>query len=243
MRIHLVQFGVSHNVAANKHTILSALQVAQPNDWLVFPECALTGYFPEEDGFLEEIDPAVVDHAVNDIEQEVHRQYCHCLFGTATFAGGAWYNAVMVQSYTRTSQVYRKIRLSRLDKRHFLPGHTLPVYHVGGVKIGIQVCREVVFPEPWRSLKRSGAQVIFHINNAIKPYDEKWEHILITRAIENRLFVCSVNNAATPQTLTSYLIAPSGQTLLKADQQADQTAVQTIDLSEVHDLEDEPVVH
>lgn len=117
------------------------------------------------------------------------------------------------------------------------------MYHIGGVNIGIQICREVVFPEPWLHLKRQGAQIIFHINNAIKPYDQTWEHILITRAIENRVFVCSVNNAAVPQKLTSYLIAPSGHVLLRADEQVEQTLVRTIDLSEVQDLEDAPTMY
>ncbi len=44
-------------------------------------------------------------------------------------------------------------------------------------------------------------QIVFHINNAIKPHDEVWQHMLIARAIENGVFVCSVNNAAPPQRL------------------------------------------
>ncbi len=243
MRVNIVQFCVGQDIASNQQKILSALRLVQPNDWIVFPECALTGYFPEEDTFLEKINPTDVDQAVQEIEREVYLRQCHCLFGAATFSSGAWYNSVLVQSYTSTPEMYHKMRLSRLDKQHFTPGRNVPVYQIGGVHIGIQVCREVVFPEPWLNLKRNGAQIIFHINNAIKPYDAKWEHILITRAIENRLFVCSVNNAASPQKLTSYLIAPSGKMVLKADEQAEQTLVQTIDLGEVQDLEDERTIY
>jgi len=227
MRLNLVQFYVGHDTAQNKERILSALSSAQRDDWFVFPEGALTGYFPEESGFLKDTDPAVVDRAVRDIEREVRRRRCHCLFGTATFAGGMWYNSVILQSYTGEQQVYSKVEVSNLDRRHFAPGRDISVYTVAGVRLGVQVCRELVFPEPWLKLRRQGAQIVFHINNAIKPY-KVWEYVLITRALEHRLFVCSVNNAAPPQALTSYLVAPSGNLLLQAEEQVEQTLTYTI---------------
>ncbi|HQR36076.1 MAG TPA: nitrilase-related carbon-nitrogen hydrolase, partial [Blastocatellia bacterium] len=70
-------------------------------------------------------------------------------------------------------------------------------------------------------------------NNAIQPHDALWEHILITRAVEQSIFVCSVNNAAEPQALASYLIAPSGKVLLKTNAQQDQMLATEIDLDEV----------
>jgi predicted amidohydrolase len=94
------------------------------------------------------------------------------------------------------------------------------------------VCREILFPQAWLGLKQRGAQVVFHLNNALKPYDDVWEHILIARAVENRMFVCSVNNAAPPQKLTSYLVAPSGQVLLRANEQVVQTLSYEVDLTQ-----------
>lgn len=233
MRITLVQLSVGREIAQNKRKILAALNSAQRDDWLIFPECALTGYFPDEDGFLKSVEPVAVDAAVEEIADRVRRQRCHCLLGTATFSHGAWYNSVVVQSYDEEPHVYHKIRLSELDKKHFAPGWEVPLYTVNGVSFGVQICRELVFPEPWLNLKRRGAMVVFHINNAVKPYDKVWEHVLVARAVENRFFVCSVNNAAPPQRLTTYLVAPSGDMLVKADEQVEQTLTYKIDLSEV----------
>ena len=47
------------------------------------------------------------------------------------------------------------------------------------------------------------------------------------------MFVCSVNNAAAPQQLTSYLIAPDGSLMLKAEPQTEQVLTATIDLANV----------
>lgn len=239
MKINVVQLCVSRDITQNKKKILLALSTAQRDDWFIFPECALTGYFPEEDDFLKCIDFAVVSRAIEEIAEEVKQRRCHCLFGAALFADEVWHNSVVIQSYSEKPRVYSKSKLSKLDKKHFAPGWEVPIYTIGKVSFGVQICRELVFPEAWTNLKRRGAEVVFHVNNAIKPYDEVWEHILIARAVENRFFVCSVNNAAPPQKLTSYLVAPSGKLLIKAEKQVEQTLIYKIDLSEVRDLEGE----
>jgi predicted amidohydrolase len=131
-------------------------------------------------------------------------------------------------SHNKDRQVYKKIELSDIDKNHFKEGEKLPIYEMGGIKFGVQICRELLFPLAWSKLKEQGAQIIFHINNAIKPYDNVWEHIVIARAVENSVFVCSVNNASEPQELASYLVDPSGKALLKAEKQQNQTLTANI---------------
>jgi len=129
--------------------------------------------------------------------------------------------------------VYHKNNLHVPGRKHFTPGNELPVYTIDGVTVGIQICREIFFPEQWKVLKKKGAQVIFHINNAIKQIDRPWSHMLITRAIENQLFVCSANNAAAPQALASYLVSPSGEILLETELQVEKTLAYEIELEEV----------
>jgi predicted amidohydrolase len=232
MKITLVQMDVGRDLVGNTNKILSVLQSAQRGEWIAFPEGALTGYFPEEPDFLGRNNQEAVERAIQDIAQAVKQAQCHCLFGTALFADNVWYNAVVFQSYAGEQRLYRKIQLSALDKRHFTPGNDIPVFAADGITTGIQVCREILFPDAWSGLKQRGAQVVFHINNALKPYDDVWKHLVIARAVENRMFVCSVNNAAPPQKLTSYLVAPTGRILLEADEQAEQTLSFEVDLSE-----------
>ncbi len=90
-------------------------------------------------------------------------------------------------------------------------------------------CRELLFPEAWAGLKHAGAAIVCHLNNAVAPQDALWNHLLIARAIEQSLFVCSVNNGAATQALPSFLIAPSGRVLLQTDVQQDQILAARID--------------
>lgn len=127
--------------------------------------------------------------------------------------------------------IHDKVALSRLDREHFEPGYGAAVVQVEGLIFGVQACRELLFPEVWSKLKSDGAKIIFHINNAVQKHDALWENILIARAIESGIFVCSVNNALPPQMLTSYLISPSGEILRKADTQVEESMSAEIDLT------------
>ncbi len=234
LRVTLAQLRVERTMAQNREKLLSVLQSAHPGDWVAFPEGLLTGYFPEEDDYLRSMQPEMVDRTIREIGQQVQRLQCYCLFGSATFTNGAWHNSVILQGPVGETYIYHKIELSNLDKRHFTPGDTLSVQSLNGITVGIQACRELLFPESWALLRKRGAQLIFHINNAVKPHDKVWEHVLISRAVENVCFVCSVNNAASPQELTSYLIDPSGKVLLEAGKQVEQILTCEIDLEEAN---------
>jgi hypothetical protein len=52
MRIVMAQMRVERELAKNRETICSMLQRARPEDWVVFPEGALTRYFPHETDYL-----------------------------------------------------------------------------------------------------------------------------------------------------------------------------------------------
>jgi predicted amidohydrolase len=232
MRIVIAQIRVERELAKNRETICSLLERARPGDWVVFPEGALTGYFPDET-YLAATDWEDVEAALAGLRALVERRRCRCLVGTARFVAGRWRNSAALISPAGEVRWYDKHTLSSLDSRDFAAGDELSVHALDGVKAGVQICWELLFPRQWAQLKRDGAQVVFHVNNAVKPEDAFWEHLLRTRAFENRYFVCSVNNAAATQTLPSYLIAPSGDTLLKSEPRVEQALAYEIDLMQV----------
>jgi predicted amidohydrolase len=233
MRIVIAQMRVERDIARNSETICSLLQRARPRDWVVFPEGALTGYFPDETNYLAATERSDVEDAIEGLQAVVARQGCHCVVGSARFVADGWRNSAVLISPASGVRWYDKNSLSALDSRHCVAGDQLPVYEIDGVKAGVQICWELLFPRHWTQLKQAGAQIVFHVNNAVKPEDAFWEHILLTRAFENRYFVCSVNNAAATQTLPSHLIAPSGDTLLKCEPRVEQAVACELDLSQV----------
>ena len=233
MRVVIAQMRVGRELAGNREAICSLVRRAAPGDWVVFPEGALTGYFPDEPDYLAGTGRRDVEAALETLRAVVARQRCHCLVGTARFVADGWRNSAVLLSPGGEVRWYDKNVLNPVDSRHFGPGDGLCVWEVGGVKVGVQICWELLFPRQWAQLKRGGAQVVFHLNNAVRPEDAVWEHLLIARAFENRYFVASANNAAAPQALPSYLIAPSGETLLRGEPRIEQAPSSELDLSRV----------
>jgi predicted amidohydrolase len=233
MKIRIVQLGVQEEMAANQARMMAALETAQLDEWVVFPEGVLSGYFPDRADYLARLDAPAIARAIEEIQQLVLARKCNCLFGTALLDEGRWHNSVLLLTSDGARHVHHKVELSALDRKVFAPGTQVTPYTAGDLTLGIQACRELLFPQTWGDLKAAGAQIIFHINNAIQPHDAQWEHILIARAIEQSIFVCSVNNGQAPQALASYLIAPSGRVLLKTDVQRNQALAAEINLGEV----------
>jgi predicted amidohydrolase len=233
MKIHLAQLIVENDLAVNFAKIRRVMAGVQAGEWVVFPEASLSGYFPDDPAYTSRLNAAEIEAAVGEIHDLVRARGCFCVLGTARQSQGKWENAAVVLSPIGPAETYAKIQLSALDARHFRPGPFVPVFHINGVRVGIQLCRELLFPSQWAQLRQAGVKMVIHLNNAIKPHDAIWEHVVITRALEHAMYVCSVNNAAPPQELTSYLVAPNGKLLLKAAPQTEEVLTANIDLATV----------
>jgi predicted amidohydrolase len=115
--------------------------------------------------------------------------------------------------------MYRKINLATHERGVFSTGNDLPVFELhapeGRIKVGVQICREVRFPEQWGWLARCGAQIILHLNNAIgiDTVQSVWKSHLISRAAETQRYVLSSNNAAPKQISPTIAVAPDGQVM------------------------------
>jgi len=233
MRIHLAQLIVDNDLSVNFGKIQRVLAGVQAGEWVVFPEASLSGYFPDDPQYTSRMNAAEIEQAIVQIHDLVRARGCFCVLGTARQSQGKWENAAVVLCPNEAPETYAKIQLSALDARHFRPGPFVPTFHIDGIRVGIQLCRELLFPNQWAQLRQAGVKMVIHLNNAIKPHDAIWEHVLITRALEHAMYVCSVNNAAPPQELTSYLVAPNGKLLLKAARQTEEVLMAHVDLAAV----------
>jgi predicted amidohydrolase len=229
MKVSIVQLVVQRDIASNSRKIVEALRHARPDEWMVFPEAAVSGYEPADDRYAASLDWNRISEALDEIRGAVAAQRCHCVIGTAMRRGAQWRNTALVLSHANSGASHDKIQLSSLDRRHFVPGDRLETFHGNDVTYGLQACRELLFPAQWSTLKAGGAQVVFHLNNAVQPHDALWKHVLIARAVEQSVFVVSVNNAAPPQALASYVIGPNGQVLAETTPQAEETIGVDID--------------
>ena len=105
------------------------------------------------------------------------------------------------------------------------------------VRVGVQMCREIRYPEQWQLLARQGAQIIAYVNNAVGNPDgpNLWRAHVISRAAENQRFVVGANNAAIDQGCTSLIVTPSGKVLAEAPVGPASTVAAEINLTEASD--------
>lgn len=217
----VVQFPVTLSIQGNLDIIDSVIAQAKVGDLLLFPEGSLSGYSPDT-AFLHKIDPRRLEEALSHIQQESKQRKINTWIGACVNENGKWFNAAYGFSANGRVHIYHKVNLAQHERSVFSVGDSLPVYKLetpdGEVVIGVQICRELRFPEQWGWLARCGAQVILHLNYAVgdDTYQPVWRSHLVSRAAETQRFVLSANNAAPKQISPTMAIAPDGRVLEEA---------------------------
>ncbi len=216
-----IQFPVRMNVAANLADLAVALEHLEPGALAVAPEGSLSGYEPRP-GFVAELDSIVTGQAIETARALAEKAQAHLVIGACILDGGAWFNASFYMGPNRELFRYDKINLAQSERGTFRAGDRLPVFEIvvgdTPLRLGIQMCREIRYPEQWRVLATQGAQVIAYVNNAVGSPNghELWRSHVISRAAETQRFIVGANNAAPDQTCPSLIVAPSGRVLAEA---------------------------
>ena len=91
--------------------------------------------------------------------------------------------------------VYRKIHPFSYgeENRHYTGGTECPVFEIDSIPCGLQICYDLRFPEPFRTLAAKGAEVVFVPANWPARRISAWSTLLAARAIENQVAICGVN--------------------------------------------------
>ena len=110
-------------------------------------------------------------------------------------------NSAAVGYDGRLIDTYDKIFLPNYgvfdEERYFLKGNVCPVYEIGGVRIGVNVCEDIWFADgPSAVQRQAGAELIVNINAS--PFHAgkskyRRDSIVGSRATENGLFVAYLN--------------------------------------------------
>lgn len=155
--------------------------------------------------------------------------------GLAESADGRVYNtAVMVGSEGLIGK-YRKLHLFDREKELFQPGDEgMQVYDVGGVKIGMMICFDWIFPEVARTLALRGAQILCHPANLVLPYCQK---AMFARSVENGVFTITANRIGAEERAgrrfvfsgNSQILNPQGEPLAQAGRETVEARVAEIE--------------
>ncbi len=233
----VAQFPITLDIQANCAAITALLDHAQPHDLVVLPEGALSGY-DENPAFLTQIDHAQLSDSLAYLRAEVDARRIHLFFGSCLPEANQWFNAGLYYGPGGAEFVYHKVNLATAERGHFTAGATLPVFDVTlperTVCVGMQLCREIRYPEQWRVLAQQGAEVLVYLTNAVGNADDApiWRSHLISRAAENQRFVLAANNAGPAQKCPSMAITPQGRVLWEVLDAGVQWARVTLDLAQ-----------
>ena len=238
--VSVAQMPVTWDVERNLTLIDTLLADAQPGEVVVFPEAAVSGYDDHLSG-LEQLDAEAVTRGIARLAETAHRRKVHLFCGSLLPSQGAWCNAAIYLSPGGTTWTYRKVNLATHERGRLEAGAeltTLPLQLAGGpLTVGVQLCREIAFPEQWQHLAAAGAQVFVYLTYAANPDVAAgiWRSHLISHAAANQRFVIAANVADPRQHCPSMIISPRGEVL--GELPAGQTAVlrKVIHTEEVRD--------
>ena len=197
MKIALYQFApLWGNVPGNLKKIESILCSHANIDLWILPELCTTGYLfnsKVEIGSVSEPFPG--GQTSSWLKSITKRLNASVIMGVAEKCKEKLYNSAIVFDNGAHVGTYRKIHLFDNEKNLFDPGNEAPeVFTVRGVRIGVMICFDWIFPEAARTLALNGAQIIAHPANLVLPY---CPDAMVTRSIENRVFTATANRIGT----------------------------------------------
>lgn len=222
LTIAAAQFAPVDDPAANLETVRAAAVEAAGcgAHLLVTPE--YTSYFSAEidDRFVSAAQP--LDGSFVSGLQEIARETGIALVvGTAESADtpGRFRNTlVAIGADGAVLQAYRKIHLydafGSRESDHIEPGDAsqLPVFELHGVRIGLETCYDLRFPEVTRRLAAAAADVVLLPAEWVRGpgKEHHWHTLLTARAIENTVWVVGVGQAPPVGIGGSVVLDPAG---------------------------------
>ena len=241
-QIALVQFKpVRRDVKTNIKKVQDLLNGITA-DLVVLPELANSGYLYEN---TKSITPYAEDnHGDGDFLSSLIDLAASTngiiVAGYAELDGDHVFNSAAVVSAKGVIENYRKTHLYADEKVLFEPGNSgFKVFEWQGVKIGMMICFDWIFPESARTLALNGAQIIAHPANLVLPY---CQDAMITRSIENKVFTITANRIGQERlgkdhlqfTGTSQMTSPKGEILYRGPINRETVHVTYIDPEQAH---------
>jgi len=243
-RIALAQINARvGDIEGNLNKILRYLSSAKDSgvDIVCFPELSITGY-PPEDLLLK---PNFINDSI-DAVQEVRKatENITVILGYADRKEDI-YNAAAIIHDKKIVDVYHKRYLPNYgvfdENRYFQSGVRAPVYKLGGVIFGVNICEDIWYPgDPTRRQALLGdAQIIINISSS--PYYASKigsrERMLMTRAKDNSVNVVFCNMVGGQDELVfdgnSVVIGETGSIIARAKSFEEDLLIADINVNRV----------
>ena len=224
IRVGYYQFApVFGCVSENRVEIMNFLENIDA-DLAVLPELPFTGYgFSNREELLSLAEDPDDSSAVSDLVSLCLRRRMHIVTGFAERSGEQCFNSSLLLGPSGVCGIYRKLHLFDREKTYFDPGNLpLRVFDIGGIRIGMMVCFDWIFPEVARTLALQGADILCHPANLVLTYCQQ---TMLSRCIENMVYSVTANRTGCEKhpfgdlefTGTSQIVAPGGVIIHRGD--------------------------
>ncbi len=237
LKVAVVQMRSSRNLDENVSHITNSIHqcARQGARVVVFPECALSGYFVE---VVTKLSAAQLTNAAQQVAEACRAAGVYAVVGTPWRESDKLFNSVLIIAPTgKVVERYDKIQLAETWPQL---GNHLSVFKIDGVPCSVIICHDERYPELVRLPVLAGAKVVFYVSHESGLREEKklnpYRAQIQARAVENTVFVVHANAPANPDASASHgqsrIIAPDGNILHEASIFNEDVVAMTLDLSQ-----------
>jgi len=226
---------------ANCDRVLARLRGVEA-DLVVLPELPFTGYlFRDRSELASLAEQPRRSGLVADLVSLCRDRGFYLVTGFAEKDGERCYNSALLLGPRGILRTYRKVHLFNEEKHWFDLGDLpFPVARLRGVRVGMMICFDWVFPEAARALALRGAELIAHPSNLVLDYCQR---VMPSRAIENGVYTLTVNRFGEDRrphdrvrfTGRSQICGPRGELLRQGPAQREDLFVAEIDARRARD--------
>jgi predicted amidohydrolase len=201
----------------------------------VFPECAVTGYCFESLEEARSMAEPIPGPSVQRLAAVCRETETFAVVGMIEADGPRVFNVCVLLGPAGLLGVYRKIHLPHLGLDNFsTPGdRPFQVWQTGPVKLGMNICYDVSFPESSRIMALAGAELIVLPTNWPPGGGCAACYAVNTRAMENHIYYAAVNRVGEERGFRfigqSRICEPNGNTLAVADETGETILYAEID--------------
>ena len=235
LSVAVVQMRSSRDLSNNVSRICDSIRDAAGGGArvVVFPECALPGYF---EGSITNLSVQQISEAEAVVARACRNAAVYAIVGSASRENGNLFNSAIV--FAPGGKVIERYHKIQLAERWPDGGDHLSIFKIDGVPCSIIICHDERYPELVRLPVLAGAQVIFYVSHEsglreeqkINPYRAQIQ----ARAVENTVFVVHANAPANPDLSGSHgqsrIIAPDGNVLHEASMFQEDVLTATLHL-------------
>jgi predicted amidohydrolase len=193
MKVGFLQFGPKLlQVEENIDTISRLISTVDQFDLLVIPELANSGYvFKHKDELSKVAEKLPGGFFVEKLTELSKEKDGYIVSGICEKQGEKFFNSSVLVGPEGFIGKYRKIHLFDREKLFFEPGDgDFELFDIRGMKVGLLICWDWIFPEATRSLALKGMDVLAHSTNLVLSYCQT---AMITRSIENQIYTITSN--------------------------------------------------